>query len=230
MIHILTGEDTVSSRIKLSTIVDQKTMVVRLDAKKNSLSEILDTLESNSLFTDKKTVVVEYFTKIKPDTVFFEKLKSFMKDESTDIVLWDEADLSQKAVKDLQGALIRSFTFPKVFYQFIDNLSPKNKKASQKLLSDLLRSFAPEQVLFSLIKRIRLLAVAKNGSLKEFSEGARLAPWQAEKIAKQASEWTEKDILDFHVKLAEADELVKTSGLAVPLAAHLDMLVLSDLN
>jgi DNA polymerase III delta subunit len=230
MVYILIGEDTVSSRTKMLSLIAKDSEVIRLDGKKIAVSEVLDAFESNSLFTKKRTIILEYFIKIKPQEALFKNAVRFIKDPDTTLIFWDEQDLSSKLVGVLKGANVLTFTFPKVFYQFIDGILPNNKEGSVRLLKVLLKTFEPEQVLYSMTKRIRLLSVLKTGKINEFSEAQKIRGWQLEKLENQAAFWSEKQLAGLLLKLAEADELLKTGGLSIPLSHHLDMILLSDLN
>ena len=229
MVYILSGEDISSSRTRLLSLVNKDSQILRFDGRKNSSSEILEAFEAKSLFSEKKTIILEYFAKLKSDKVF-EKAKSFIKDPDTILILWDEADVPRGVIKELSAAKSESFVFPKVFYQFIDGISPSNRETSAKLLNSLLKTLAAEQILYSITKRVRALCIFKEGFGSNYSETLNLAPWQVEKLARQANEWTKEGLSKFLLKLSQTDELLKTSGLPMSLAAHLDTMLLSDLN
>src|SRR3990167_1412330 len=96
MIYIISGEDIVSSRKKLTELIENKQNIIRLDGKKASIVELDEALVSGNLFFDSKVVVLESFSKLKPEAKVWELIEKFEKDKNVDIILWDEVDFSKK--------------------------------------------------------------------------------------------------------------------------------------
>ncbi len=229
MIYVITGEDIVTSRKKLTELLEDKQNIIRLEGTKATIAELDEALSSGSLFADSKTIVLENFTKLKPEATVLKLLEKFEKEKNTDIILWDEAEMSAKIKNAIKSAKIFSFSFPKFYYQFLDGLSP-GTKGSVIFLHEVLKIFEPEQVLYGLTKRVRQLLMVKLGSEKDFAELRRMQSWQIGKLKKQASLWREDELKKVFLELAELDEKMKTSNLSMPLSKHLDILLLSDLN
>jgi len=227
MIYVISGEDIVSSRKKLTELLSDKPNINRLEGKKASIAEFDEALVSGNLFSDSKTIVVESFTKLKPEAKVWELLEKFEKDENIDVILWDEADLSKK--KFPKNVKVFNFPFPKFYYLFLESFEPDSKK-SLELLQEVLKTFEAEQVLYGLVRRIRQLLVMKSNSYSEFSEFKRMQSWQISKLKKQAELWTDGQLKKAFISFAELDEKMKTSGLTMPLSKHLDIILLSDLN
>ncbi len=229
MIYVITGEDVSSSRKKLTELLSGRTNIIRLDGEKCSIAQLDEALVSESLFSDSKIVVLENFSKLIPEAKVFDLLKSFEKEENTEIILWDEAGISPKIEEALRSAKIFKFSFPKYYYQFLDSVSPSSIN-TLKLLHEVLRTFESEQVLYGLTRRIRQLLMVKTGEYQDFSDLKRMQSWQIGKLKKQSSFWSENQLKRVFLELAELDEKLKTSSLSMPLSAHLDILLLSDLN
>ena len=227
MIHVIFGEDVVSSRNKLVEMLLDKPNIIRLDGKKNSIAQLDEALLSNSLFSDSKTVVVESFTKLKPETKIWELLGKFENDKKVDVVLWDDTDLGKR--KFSKSVQVFNFIFPKFYYMFLDSFEPSSKK-SFELLGEVLKTLNSEQVLYGLVRRVRQLLVIKSNNYSDFSEFKQMQSWQISKLKKQAELWTESQLKKAFISFAQLDEKIKTSGLTMPLASHLDMILLSDLN
>ncbi len=229
MITILAGEDVISSRNKLNDFLRDKKNPIRLDGKKITLADIEMQLSSGSLFVVEKTIVIDGFSKFKPQDKLIEQLLNFEKDKSTHIFLWDESDPSAKLKNSFKGTPILNFAFPKFYYTFLDTFEPGSKKTLE-LLSQVLKTFEAEQVLYGLIKRIRQLMVLKGDSYMEFSEFAKMQEWQLSKLRSQAARFQESDLKKIFIKLADLDKLLKTSSMTMPLQAYLDNLIIGDLN
>ncbi len=227
MIYVVSGEDIVASRKKLTELLEEKQNILRLDGKKATIAELDETLSGQSLFTELKTIVLEDFSKIKPEAKVWNLLERFEKDKNTSVILWGEADFSKKKfAKDVQ---VFNFSFPKFYYAFLDTFEPKSRKTLE-LLQEVLKTFEAEQVLFGLVRRVRQLLIMKANNYSDFSEFKRMQPWQISKLKTQSSLWTEDQLKKVFLELAELDEKMKTSNLTMPLGHHLDIILLSDLN
>ncbi|MBI4091937.1 MAG: hypothetical protein HY427_01890 [Candidatus Levybacteria bacterium] len=227
MIYITAGEDTVLSRKKLNELLSEKKNIVRLDGKKISIAEFDEALLGINLFSDSKTIVVESFAKLKPEVKVWELLEKFEKERKIDIILWDEVDLAKK--KFPKSVRVFNFAFPKFYYAFLDGFEPSSKKTLE-LLREVLKTFEPEQVLYGLVRRVRQLLIMQSNSYSDFSEFKRMQSWQISKLKKQANLWSEEQLKKAFLELADLDEKIKTSNLSMPLASHLDIVLLSDLN
>lgn len=230
MLYVLTGDNTVSSRNKLTELISGQANVVRIDGKKSSIADIEMALGSDLLFADQKLIVIEQFGKVKPADKLIEFVSRFDKDKNTDVILWDEVEISAKISNSLKSAKISNFSFPKVYFAFLDGLSPKDSARTLDLLHQVLKTYASEQVLYSTIKRIRQLLIVKSGNYHEFDEFKEMQSWQIGKLKKQSEMWSEEQLKNAFVSFADLDEKLKTSALTMDLSAHLDILLLSDLN
>lgn len=228
MIYILNGEDTVSSRKKISELVGGNKSYIQIDAKKQTLADIEVHLKTDSLFSEKKIVLIENFTKLKSQKDFFVMLNGFLKNANFEIILWEPVEISASIKQQFKDAKQFSFVFPKLYYNLLDNFVPN--KDNIELLHEVLKSFEPEQILYGLTKRVRQLLVLKGESYNNFSEFKRMQDWQLSKLKKQAALWTDKDLSVVFIKLCNMDEELKTGAFSLPLEKHLDILLVSELN
>lgn len=226
MLIIIDGEDTAASRLKLNELIDRNADVIRIDGKKQNTSDIENSVAGNGLFSEKKTVVIENYTKIKPQPKLFEVLAPYIQDKSTTILLWDTLVSRGKSV-GAKGILHYTFDFPKLFYTFLDSIAPNRQKQNIEMMHKVLLTNTPEQLFFSLSKRARHLMYIKSGNYESFAEFAKMAPWQIGKLKKQADMWDEGSLKSFVKAVADTDEQIKTSALSLPLAKHLDILIAS---
>jgi DNA polymerase III delta subunit len=93
-----------------------------------------------------------------------------------------------------------------------------------QLASETLKTDPAEVAMLMLGRRVTQLLVAKSAASDGFSG---LADWQIQKLRQQAVNWSEKQLIDFHRRLVEIDEAVKTGSTPADLAGHLDILLLS---
>ena len=217
-----------SSRNKVSELTANTENVVRVDGKKSTLAQVATALETDSLFSSKKTVVVEHFTKVKPLPDLIARVLELSNNPDTEIILWDADDPDVKTKNALKVAKSYLYTFPKPYYSFLDSFAP-NSSSSLELLHEVLKTFEPEQALYGLTRRVRHLLVLKANDYSNFSDFKRMQSWQLGKLKQQSNLWSEKQLEKVFMELAELDEKIKTSALTMPLANHLDILLMQDL-
>lgn len=225
MIYLLHGDDTTSSRRALGEYADGYS-VTTLDGKTLTIPVFENSLFSESLFAEKKAVVIENFfsqnKKKKEIIAFLNSIKPTIL-----LLFWEDKKLTKAAVSQLNAATVKEFSLPTYYFQFLDLFAPSNKKKVFALYHDLLKSYAPEQILFSLIKRIRLLIMISSNSRAD--EVAKQAPWLQSKLKQQVRLWDESVLIAFYKSLQDAEIKLKTGALPVDLSKHLDILILSKL-
>ncbi len=226
MLYLIHGEDTVAARRRLDEVLAKKT-ATRIDGRKLDLANFELLTNSSDMFSDKKIIVIENFP---TDKSLTNLLKIIHTKKDIDVVLYKEEGVDKRMLEKIKADAVYSFPFPKYFYQFLDGLAPKKGKVLHELLSKMSDSYTAEQVLYSMIKRVRLLLALTVDSGEDMKEVASLASWQEGKIRSQARFWTQDKIISFYKKLYEIETGLKTSGLAMPLKNHLDILLLTELQ
>lgn len=230
MIHIISGDDMVRSRNKLNEIINNETNITKIDGKKMSSGQISIVFSTNSLFSSNICVVIEYYSKIKPVDEFIQELKKVENNKDIKIVLWDLEEPPVKIKNSFKNASLDSFSFPKVYFNFLDKLTPLGSAESLNILHQVLKTYSPEQILYSIIKRLRQLLVIKSGIYLSSKEFHNMQDWQIKKLNNQSNLWTELQLRNALISYTDLDEKIKTSSLTMDLSSHLDILLISDLN
>ncbi len=226
MIYILHGDDTAASRKFLSILVENK-KTQNLDGKSLTISTLEDAIISESLFGDEKVVVVENL--LSKNT----KKKDFIKflNESSSqqlLVLWEDKKLLKTTFATLKNTTAKDFLLPSNYFQFLDNFTPTNKKGTFALYHELLKTYAAEQLFFSLTKRVRQLVVLSSGSLTD--DLLKMSPWQMNNLQRQLRMWKRESLVNIYNALKKTELKLKTGKLSVSLSKHLDILILSELT
>ncbi len=226
MIYLLHGDDTAASRKYLTDLVEGLT-VTTLDGKSLTIPTLEEAISSGGLFGEAKAVVVEgLFGKNAKKKDFV----AFLNNQNVSIilVLWEEKKLLKTSFASLKNAIVRDFLLPSYYFQFLDNFAPNNKKSSFVLYQKLLSNYAAEQLFFSLLKRVRLLAILASGS--STSELSKMSPWQMNNLQKQVRMWKKDSLLRVYEALKQTEIKLKTGKLPVSLSKHLDIVILSELT
>ena len=91
-------------------------------------------------------------------------------------------------------------------------------------LQETLLKEAPELVFSLLIRQVRLLVIARDLGTKGLD---RMAPWQKDKLVKQANKFTLEKLLKYHQAFLAIDIRQKTGQASFTMQKQLDLLVAS---
>lgn len=200
---VLHGDNLVASRERLHQLIAQaktrKEEIVRLSGDKVTPTDVIQALESQSLFGTDRLVVLENPTQ-PPST-------------SGNLVIWCSKELSKTALAKYKSFQAELFKTPKIIFQFLDSLS-------LKLLHQCLTTEAPELVFYLLSRRISDLIVAK-----DTPQLLKQAPWQKQRLIAQASRFSLDQLLGLHQSLLDIDISQKTGSAITDLPTSLDLLL-----
>lgn len=229
MIYILHGDDIVSSRNRITELSSEFPSVNYFDAEKASISEIISSFSSTDLFLDKKCIVIEKILRLSKSDL--EKVQGVIldssKNPSTTVILWHNTELSKIFLSKFKTATVEVFLLPKLFFTFLDSLTPKTASFSLDTLSKM-KNVEAEQIFYSMIKRVRQLLMIKSSS--NIEEIEKMSPWQKDKLRIQSSKWRIDELEVFYRELFKLEVKMKSGGLMLPLKKHLDILLVSGLN
>ncbi len=226
MIYLLHGDDTAASRKYLTDLVEGLT-VTTFDGKSLTIPTLEEAVASGGLFGEAKAVVVEgLFAKNAKKKDFISFLNNH--DVQIILVLWEDKKILKTSFASLKKATVQDFLLPSYYFQFLDNFAPSNKKGTFMMYQRLLTNYAPEQLFFSLLKRVRLLTVLSSGS--NTAELSKMSPWQMNNLQKQVRLWKKESLLRMYETLKQTEIKLKTGKLPVSLSKHLDIVILSELT
>lgn len=229
MITIIHGSDTAASR---KYFLDQKQQfadALLLDADKVTLTDLAQIFEGGGLFGDSKYVFIEQLiTKKKKSSDFKEILVYLEKNAGENaIYLWENKELDIGTTKMFQSASFRPFKLPQTLFLLMDSIAPGNGKKLVNLYQQTLESAEAEMIFFMLIRQFRLLLGLAESGENEIDELKRMAPWQKQKLQKQAAQFTKEELESLYVRLYQIEHGQKTGGLTAPLNATIDFFLLT---
>ncbi|HMS22768.1 MAG TPA: hypothetical protein PKA38_03300 [Candidatus Levybacteria bacterium] len=228
MLHILHGDDTVLLQKRLTEIVDLKGATI-FSADKVRGQEILEGISKKDLFLEKKVVVIEKVLKLpkKELELLEQELIKASDNPYLTVVLCHDTELSKLFLGKFKNAKQESFLIPKLFFTFLDNLTPKNLEREIKVLSQM-KNVEAEQIFYAMVKRIRLLlSIQSNLESEEFK---KMSSWQKSRLQDQSNYWTVGKLTKLYEKLYSTEVKMKSGGLMMPLRKHLDILLMQELN
>jgi DNA polymerase III delta subunit len=231
MITIIHGDDLTSSRNYFLELKLQQENVISYDGSKVTITELVQNIEGSGLFGNTKTIFIEdLLTKTRKTDKASKEILNFISKYSQDstFTLWESKEISKRDLSIFNKAVVRIFKLPKNIFVFLDNLRPNNSKTLLNLFHQALESGIKEElILFMLQRQIRILLAINDPSVNELIEElARLAPWQKDKLERQAGSFDLTHLKKIYKKLYEIEVDQKTGGLSLSLIQTIDFLLL----
>jgi len=240
MITIIHGDDTLLSRNYLGELKQKNKDSVTFDANKITITDLVQNIEGSGLFGSTKAIFIEEFlTKLKKtnksstDSVRDKESKEILdyiikKSKSSNFILWESKEIQKKDLSEFKDAVIKYFKLPKNIFLFLDNLKPGNSKNLLNLFHQALEAGIKEElILFMIQRQIRiLLALSDPSNNESIDELIRLAPWQMEKLERQARLFNVLSLKKIYKKLYEIELAQKTGTLSLSLVQSIDFLLL----
>ena len=225
MITLLHGDYIEASRIEFNRLRDlNRGREMRLlDGKALEDSELLQSLQSSSLFGGDVIVFIErLFGKIGKQPKRIEALCLMLTSQSSvDVVIWEDKEIGASVIKHLgAGSRNQLFKLPVIIFQFMDSLIPGKSQAVLKLYKGVIASNPAEVVFSMMVKRIRQLIALSEGIVP-----AGLAEWQAKRLTSQAKSFTIEKLLAMYRNMHDIEVNIKTGNTPFSLSSHIEQVL-----
>ncbi|KKU96026.1 MAG: hypothetical protein UY27_C0005G0003 [Candidatus Gottesmanbacteria bacterium GW2011_GWA1_48_13] len=139
---ILHGANQVASRSAF-LIAKEGKPILQFMGSDLTLDQLVNAVETNSLFGQVNTVVIEGIFSQRPSTNKKAILDYFESHQDADIIIWESKDVTSQ-VKNFKN--VQKFDLPKYIFAFLDNPTVLG-------LQQVLQTMPPEQILASLATR-----------------------------------------------------------------------------
>lgn len=224
MLTIVCGEDSAGSRKHVtemrSKLISENKVVQNILASELIESTLYES-QNEGLFGSEVVYITQglskYLSRHKgKDTK--EKIEEASK-SPTHIIDWEEG-IPARDVRSISGKVVE-FKPGKTIFNLLDSFVPGNKQKVILLLHGLAQEQEEGFILIMISRHIRSLILAKSNLLSK-----NTSPWQAVKLKKQASLWTEQALLAFYEGLHRLDISMKTSANVYGIVGSLDILAI----
>ncbi len=229
MITVIHGDDTASSRNYFISERQKVDNPVTLDGKKLDITKLAENLQGDELFFETKTIFIEeLLSGRKKSKELDELIDQLLSQKKKDIIIWEGKDLSKTSSPLLKAATLKAFSFPKSIFSFLDSMRPGNKE--MLFLFHKSQKESEVEVIFALIiRQFRLLlAVSQHVNAEQISEIKRLAPWQLQKLKRQAKHFSSDRLKKSYQTVFQIDLNQKTGAAPLSLTQAIDIF-LADL-
>jgi len=229
MITILHGEHHLQSRGVLSSLIAAASQsgrqVAHLEVKNLEPSGLQVSLQTQSLFAEPRTVIIEELhslMKSKRKEELIKLLETFSDQEEVEIVLWEKKQLTATDLKHFPKAKVQAFLPTRSMFSWLNALSGQPSDAIKSRILTLQRAAVEsdgEQFCFAMVMRqVRMLMEAKEG---HGSAGQNF------KMVGQAKLFSWTQLFYFHKQLLYIDLMQKTSGSPLTISSQLELLTIA---
>lgn len=229
MITIIHGDSTDESREYFLKIKTTFQNLLSFDGQNITQEDLTNFFSGQNLFYEEKNLAIEnLLSKNKAGKNLDELITILNENErNSNIIMWEEKEVSQKNLNLFPKAQIQIFKIPKLIFNFLDNIKPGNGKDLIAAFNKLLENTPVEIILYMVVRQFRLLIAVKSSDKSDtIEEFAKIAPWQKGKLERQAGFFDRDNLISLYRKLYNIDLSSKTGNLPVPTAHAIDFLLL----
>lgn len=204
MIILLHGDNIEASRNEFNRLRETKKEIRELDGKSVDQTVLTQALESSSLFGGGTIVFISnLFSKIAKKTKLITSLAKILAAAESDVVLWEEKELSAATIKNLGKAEIKLFKLPKLLFEFLDAIGHDALPLYEKVI----QTEPPELVFYMITTRVRQLIQIKDGVAPEGMHG-----WQISRLTRQTNRVTIDRLRSMYKKLLDMEFSLKNGS------------------
>ncbi|HVZ58779.1 MAG TPA: hypothetical protein VG935_03455 [Patescibacteria group bacterium] len=228
MITIVHGSDIAASRNYLGSLRLSTPEAVLIDGATISITDFQQALDSGGFFNDGKTIIVEHLYNRKKAKKEFDALIAIIQGKTleNEIILWEDKELDKRSLAIFPHATIKNYKLPQTLFLFLDSLQPSKGRQLVQLFHQALSGADEEMIFFMLIRQVRLLLALHDKTNETIDEAKRLAPWQLNKLQRQAKQFSIEQLIVVHTRFFELDKAMKTGELTSSLSTAIDILLL----
>ncbi|MBI4089677.1 MAG: hypothetical protein HY424_03125 [Candidatus Levybacteria bacterium] len=230
MISIIHGDDNASSRNYFLEMRKKQKNNISFNGEKVTITDLVQNTQGSGFFGDINVIFIEdLLTKNKKNDGRTKELIGFMVKTSKkfSFVLWESKEILKRDLSLFKDAIIKRFKLPRNIFLFLDSLKPHNSKNLIKMFHNTLDSGIKEElILFMTQRQVRILMALSDRGEKSIDELTRFAPWQMEKLERQARLFDIQTLKSIYKKLFEIETGYKTGVLNLSLVQAIDFLLL----
>lgn len=229
MITFIHGDDTTASRNYFFEQKKKYPNSISLDGKTLTLTQLVQNLSGDGLFSDTKIIFVEDFFTRKAG-YDMEQIIDFLSNSGKgELYFWESKELGKKNLSLFKNSRNNAFMLPKSLFLFLENIRPNNLSVVALFHKTL--ATTPVELIFSMIIRQwrLLLAISDNpdSGHSQIDEIKRQSPWQGKKLQQQKKYFSRTQLLSDYQKIAEIERNNKTGVGALSLEQAIDIFLLN---
>lgn len=222
---ILHGDDVSASREALYRLLTEAKLadkeVIELNGKSATLTDVMQALETQSLFGSDRLVLIEHLLSGQQNARKKDIITYIQKNDSDELLIWEGQAV--RLGKGWPKGVGQEFTLPQELFVWLDGLRPGAGTQSLKLYQSLAQTQSSEMLMVLLSKRLRQLWLCKSGKLDVLESVERQRDWQIRKLQKQANGFGEQQLSGWLDALVEYDAARKSGDAVRPLDMQMEL-------
>lgn len=209
MITIIHGDDIVSSRNYLLELKKESANPILFNKDDLNYLNILQALKGRQLFEEQKNIFIENLLSNKKNISESDKMLDLIEKNKKEfnIYFWEGAEQTKTNLNLFSDAKVKLFKIPQNLFFFLDNIKP-NTKENVINFHKALEGTDSDAIFYMILRQFRLL-IALTENSDSIDETKRLAPWQKDKLKKQAIFFSIDKLKKTYDKLFQIDLKVK---------------------
>lgn len=218
---ILHGENDVLSYNALMALRERSrgTEIITFEGAKITLTDLLQSLESQSLFGDQRTVIVENLISSRGSKdAILTYLKSSQDTDS--LILYEKKKVDKRILAKFPRAKIQEFTTPSHLFSFLEGLMVRPRAQSVEAFRQVVEEESAEMVFVMLCRQLRLLY------LLSVDEAGSLPFWQVKKLKTQLTHTTSQKLKKGLTDLLLIEYSQRTGKSSFDLRSALELFIL----
>lgn len=230
MIHLFHGDNSDASRKELALLREKHAgkEIVVLEGKKVTVTELKQATESTSLFGTERVVIVENLLKhrLTPKSKDDNEVVAFIKNlpKEVEIVFWEDKEIGKTILSHFPKNIdLAVFRHPREIFTFVESIRPGNTVAMLELFNQSTLHDEVELLFAMLVRQFHYIIMVKDMG----KNVAELTPWQTAKFAKQAENFTLKDLIIHYGQLLDIDVKIKTGATPFNLTQEVKLFLIS---
>lgn len=223
---LLHGDNTFASRTRLHELQDyykaQKHEVIFFDGRSLDISQLIPTLETQSLFGQERGVIIDRLHKNKSPNklkVIIEYLATMASSKLTSLVVWEDQLLTPAKLKKFGTWKVEVFKTSKSTFSFLDSLGPNF--SNWNLYTQSVAEDSADYVFACLCNQVRSLLIAHDDPSKV------MPPWKQKKMVTQAQRIGLPHLLSLHEELLALDFKRKSGQLVTDFETALQLTLIA---
>lgn len=227
MLHIIHGDDTVSSRKELYALKERfsNCEIIELDGKRLTELDLTQALDSQTLFGSDRLIIIERFLRQfgKGKTKELDQYLPIMTGTNHTVILWEDKEIGKILLKKFPPPTdIALFKPSQLLFRFLESLAPGKGTTLLRDFDILSKTQPIELILYLLVRQIRFLLLTKsNEKVKQ------LAPWQYQRFVRQAKLFTVAQLRQLYTYLFHIDTQHKQGRTPFELTQALEMFLIA---
>ena len=223
---LLHGDNTYASRTRLHELQDhfklQKREIVYFDGRALDISQLIPTLETQSLFGQERGVILDRLHKNKSPNklkTIIEYVVAMSPTKATSLVLWEDQLLTPAKLKKFGSWKVETFKTSKSTFTFLDSLGPTF--SNWELYAHSVQADSADYVFACLCNQVRSLLIAHNDPSNV------MPPWKQKQMVRQAQSISLDQLLSLHSQLLDMDFKRKSGQLITDFEASLELALIA---